>query len=164
MAETKEPILLRLGRGHNGFYCPESRFHLVGVIKPQAHWPADQPLTTDVKRALRGGTLLDVNKVLAVKDLEIKSTETLPMSSADRKKAQLVYAEESLKEAQAEGKEVTPEQGEILSEADIDGAEKKDLVAFIKKNNLELEGINSRSTADDYKIALKKHFGYKVAE
>jgi hypothetical protein len=164
MAEEKQPILLRLGRGHNGFYCPESRFHLVGVIKPQAHWPADKPFTTDVKRALRGGTLVDINKVAALNDLEIKSMEGLPMNTSDRKKEQLLAAEEAQKQAQEKGEEIKPEQSDILSESDITGAEKKELVSFMKKNELDLEGINSRSNTDELKEALKKHFGYVAAE
>jgi hypothetical protein len=169
MAEEKQPILLGLGRGYNGFYCPETRFHLVGVMRPQAHWPVDRPLTDDVKRALRGGTLVDVNGVLASEDVEFKVTESTPSSSSDRKKAQLLAKEEEQKQAQEDGtadEEGNPkkEQGELLSEPDIDEASAKDLKEFVKKNKLELEGINSRSNADELKEALKLHFGYIKAE
>lgn len=168
MAE-QQPILLRLGRGHNGFYCPESRFHLVGVIKPQALWPEGKELTTDVKRGVRTGTLVDVNKVLTEKDLELNNIGSLPFNTADRKKAQLIAQEEEQKEATEQGtlKEdgtVPAEQGELLSEPDIDSADKKTLQAFIKDNNITLEGINSRSTADELKTALKLHFGYIEAK
>lgn len=167
MAEEKQPILLALGRGFNAFYCPKTRFHLVGVMKPQGIWPDGVALTDDVKRGLRGGTLVDVNKVLTAEDISFKITAATPMSSSDRKKQQLVDKEEGQKQAAEDGTanpdgSAKAEQGELLSETDIDVASKKELEAFIKKNELQLEGINSRSTADDLKEALKLHFGYKT--
>lgn len=167
MAEEKQPILLALGRGFNGFYCPKTRFHLVGVVKPQGIWPEGVDLTDDAKRALRGGTLIDVHKVLEPSSLDFKVTAETPMNTSDRKKQQLLQQEEGQKQAQEDGT-LTPEgqapkeQGELLSETDIDEATKKELEAFIKKNELQLEGINSRATADDLKEALKVHFGYKA--
>lgn len=164
----KQPILLALGRGYNGFFCPESRFHLVGVVKPQAHWPEKVALTKDVKRGLRGGTLVDVNKVLTPEDIDFKITADTPISATDRKKQQLLDAENEQVEASEAGElkedgTVNKEQGTLLSEPDIDTANKTELISFIKKNEIELEGINSRSTADDLKEALKLHFGYTAA-
>lgn len=165
MTEDKQPILLALGRGHNGFYCPQSRFHLVGKLKPQAHWPADLPFTDDIKRGVLSGTLIDVNKVLTFDKVNYEFTADTPVNSGDRKKQQLIDAEEAAKKAVEEGRDPEDkEQGELLSESDIDESEKKDLLAFIKKNDLQLEGLNSRSNLDEVKAALKLHFGYTKAE
>ena len=169
MAEEKQPVILALGRGFNGFYCPKTRFHLVGIVKPQAVWPEGVALTDDVKRALRGGTLVDVNQTLSAEDISFKVTAETPMTSSDRKKQQLLDSEENQKLASEEGtlKEdgSTPEeQSDLLSETDIDQADKKTLTAFIKKNDLQIEGVNSRTGVDDLKTALKVHFGYAEAE
>ncbi|WP_422661763.1 hypothetical protein ACK8P5_25755 (plasmid) [Paenibacillus sp. EC2-1] len=64
--------IIKLARGYNGFFCPQTRFHLIGNIKPQAQYPADLPLSDSIKRGLRGGTLIDVNKVFSKEDLSLK--------------------------------------------------------------------------------------------
>lgn len=53
--------LIALGKGYNGFFCPESRFHLMGGMKPQDYYPVGIPLSKAVKVGLRTGTLVDVN-------------------------------------------------------------------------------------------------------
>lgn len=155
-AEQKD-ILLALGRGYNGFYCPESRFHLIGVVKPQAYWPKGLPLTEDAKRGVAGGTLVDVNGVLPADEVKFQAHGTTPMSSSDRKKAQQVEMEEQGVDA---GMEDYVADKSIMSEPDIDNATKKELDAFIKKNAIVLDGVNSRTNLDDLKEALKVHFGY----
>lgn len=160
-AEQKD-ILLALGRGYNGFYCPESRFHLIGVVKPQAYWPKGLPLSEDAKRAIAGGTIVDVNNALSTEDVKFQIHGATPMSSNDRKKAQQVEMEEQGVDV---GTEEYVADKAIMSEPDIDSATKKELDAFIKKNAIVLDGVNSRTNLDDLKDALKVHFGYKeVAE
>lgn len=166
MAEVQnveqKDILLALGRGYNGFYCPESRFHLIGVVRPQAYWPKGLPLTEDAKRAISGGTIVDVNKVLSTDDVKFQIHGTTPTSSSDRKKVQQVQADEMREEAGEEVVAVDKEKN-VLSEPDIDTATKKELDAFMKENEITLEGVNSRTKLEDLQEALKVHFGYKEA-
>lgn len=174
MAETKQPIVLALGRGYNGFFCPETRFHLVGVMKSQAVYTATS-LSEDVKRALRGGTLVDVNRVLSDEDKAPGKNFIYNTTSGERKKTILIQADEAAKEKKAEdaanGNEaddyvapnLSEQTGELLSESDIVSGTKKELLAFIEKTeDMELETLelNSRSNAEEIKDALLKHFGY----
>lgn len=166
MAEVQnveqKDILLALGRGYNGFYCPESGFHLIGVLRPQGYWPKGLPLTEDAKRAIAGGTVVDVNKVLTEEDVKFRIHGSTPTSSADRKKIQQVQADEMREEAGEEPVAVD-KQKNVLSEPDIETATKKELETFIKDNELTLEGVNSRTKLEDLQEALKLHFGYKEA-
>lgn len=161
LQKQEQDILLALGRGYNGFYCPASRFHLIGVVRPQGFWPKGLPLTEDAKRAIAGGTIVDVNGVLSTEDVKFQIHGTTPLSSNDRKKIQQVEMEEQGVDIGME--DYTPDKA-IMSEPDIDSATKKEIDAFIKKNAIVLEGVNSRTNLDDLKDALKIHFGYKVAE
>lgn len=173
-AEQKQPLILSLGRGYNGFYCPETRFHLIGNLRPQGIYPA-AVLSEDVKRGLRGGTLVDVNGLLKKEDLAPAKGVQTPINSSERKKAILIQADEIAKQEQKLDMQdenykddyVTPnfndQQGALLSESDIQSASKKELVAFIEKTEeLDLEALklNSRSTLDDMKEALMTHYGY----
>ncbi len=174
MAEKKQPLILALGRGYNGFYCPKTRFHLVGVIKPSAPYPDGLALSEDVKRGLRGGTLVDVNKVLKAEDIAMNAGDSLVRTSSDLKREILVDAENAVKKAKKDydpeehdGKDDTyvavdfsNEQGELISESDILSSTRKDLMTFIADNEIKLEGINSRSTHDEIQQALLNHFGY----
>lgn len=166
MAEVQnveqKDILFALGRGYNGFYCPESGFHLIGVVRPQGYWPKGFPLTDDAKRALAGGTIVDVNKVLTEEDIKFRIHGSTPTSSADRKKIQQIQAEEVIAEQGEEPVAVDKEKN-VLSEPDIDTATKKELDAFMKENEITLEGVNSRTKLEDLQEALKVHFGYKEA-
>lgn len=166
MAETKEPLLISLGRGFNGFYCPETRFHLIGVVKPQGIYPAEK-LSEDVKRGLRSGSLIDVNKVLTVDDVAPGENFVAHITSGERKKDIAIQTEEKLKETA--GVEKTPEQkladetGEIMSESDIATNTGKVLLAYIEKTDgitLESLGLVASSKVSEIREALNKHFGY----
>lgn len=174
MAETKQPLVLRLGRGFNGFFCPETRFHLVGVMKPQAVYTAAF-LSEDVKRGLRGRTLIDVNGQLTEDDIKPGKGYVHNTNASDRKKQILIQADEQAKAKQESDAEkgiekddyVTPDAsaqtGELISEPDIHSSTKKELLAYIEKTEgLELEALDlhSRSGAEEVKAALLKHFGY----
>lgn len=173
MTETKQPLVLRLGRGFNGFFCPETRFHLVGVMKPQAVYTAAF-LSEDVKRGLRGRTLIDVNGILSEDEIKPGKGYVHNVNASDRKKQILIQAEEQAKEKQESDAEkgiekddyLSPDadaHGELISEPDILSGTKKELLAFIEKTDgLELEALdlNSRSGAEEVKTALLKHFGY----
>lgn len=170
MAEQtqKQPLLLALGRGYNGFYCPETRFHLIGVMKPQAIYPSET-LSEDVKRGLRGGSLIDVNKVLTEADVAPSKGFSEHITSGEVKKALAVKHEEKIKAEEEEGKEpvsLDEQAGEMMSEADIDAATGKVLLSFVEKaEDLTLEGLglNAKPRVEDLREALKKHFGY-IAE
>lgn len=172
--EQKQPLVLALGRGYNGFYCPETRFHLIGGMRPQAIYPA-AVLSEDVKRGLRGGTLVDVNKILTAEEIKPGKGFVYGTTAQDRKKAIQEQAEEVIKKEQEqdkkdgiEGKDyvvpnLSKQQGDFLSEPDILAGTKKELLAYIDKTDgLELEALEltSRSTSDEVKEALLKHFGY----
>lgn len=173
MEETKQPLVLRLGRGFNGFFCPETRFHLIGVMKPQAVYTAAF-LSEDVKRGLRGRTLIDVNGILSEDEIKPGKGYVHNVNASDRKKQILIQADEQAKEKQEADAEkgiekddyLTPDadaHGELISEPDILSGTKKELLAFIEKTEgLELEALdlNSRSGAEEVKTALLKHFGY----
>lgn len=171
MAEQtqKQPLLLALGRGYNGFYCPETRFHLIGVMKPQAIYPS-ATLSEDVKRGLRGGSLIDVNKVLTEADVAPGKGFTQNITSGDVKKDLAVKQEEKLKAEEAQGKEqvaIDQQVGELMSEADLDAATGKVLLAFVEKTEgltLEGLGLNAKPRVEDLRDALKKHFGYITEE
>lgn len=171
--EKKQPLVLALARGYNGFYCPETRFHLIGVMRPSAVYPHDT-LSEDVKRGLRSGVLIDVNKVLTEEDIKPGKNFNYFVTSGDRKKQMQQIAEENIKKQVAEDKKngvekddyvtqnLSKVQGDILSEPDILASTKKDLLAYIEKVGLELDelGLSARSTADEVREALLKHFGY----
>lgn len=174
MADQKQPLVIGLGRGFNGFYCPETRFHLIGVIKPSAVYTAAK-LSEDVKRGLRGGSLIDVNKLLTLDDLKPGDTFVANITSVDRKRANIELGEQIAldehKSDVAAGTEkdnyVLPdfskESGEFLSEPDILTGTKKELLAYIAKTDgLDLAelGLTTRSDAEDVKRALISHFGY----
>lgn len=174
MAEQKQPLVLALGRGYNGFYCPETRFHLVGVMKPQALFTA-KALSEDVKRGLRTGVLVDVNKVLTEEEIKPGKDFVHFVTSSDRKKAILVQADELAANDQKKDKEngeekddyVAPDfskdSGELISESDILTKTKKELLAFIDKTDelsLEALELTSRSTTDEVKEALLIHYNY----
>jgi hypothetical protein len=166
MAEQKLRVF-RLGRGYNGFYCPETRFHLMGGIKPQDVYPADIPLSDAVKRGLRGGALVDVNKVVPIEEI-------LTPKQLERYKQEIAQAKQEVKEEPQQVVQESQKQVEVeettdattsearLTEEEIETKTKSELLEFIKDNNLDLEqlGLNSRSNATEVKDALKKHFGY----
>lgn len=167
MAETKQPLLISLGRGYNGFYCPETRFHLIGVVKPQGIYPADK-LSEDVKRGLRSGSLIDVNKVLTIDDVAAGENFMAHVTSGERKKDIMIQAEEKLKEEAGEdektaAQKLASETGEIMSEADIATSTGKVLFAYIEKTegiSLESLELTPNSKVADVRSALNKHFGY----
>ena len=166
MAEQEnKPVVLALGRGYNSFFCPETRFHLIGVMRPSGVYPS-KTLSEDVKRGLRGGSLIDVNKVLTEADVLPGDKFAQHTTSGEVKKKLAVQAEEQLKEADAKGEEQKPLNetvGSIMSETDIDTATSKVLLAFIEKHeDLTLEGLglSSKPRVDDMRNALKLHFGY----
>ena len=163
-AEAKKPIVLGLGRGYNGFYCPETRFHLIGVMRPTGVYPSDV-LSEDVKRGLRGGSLIDVNKVLTEADILPGKNFVQHTSSGDVKKILAVKQEEQAKEESNEGTSPSLDErvGTMLSEADIDTGSSKVLLAFVEKTEgltLEGLGLSSKPRVDDLRDALKLHFGY----
>lgn len=177
MEETKQPLVFALGRGYNGFYCPETRFHLVGVMRPQAVYAASH-LSEDVKRGLRGGTIIDVNGTLTKEDVKPSKGFVYGTSSSDRKKMITVQGEEIIKKEQAAdliagvekddytAPDFSGKSGLILSESDIQTNTRKELVKFIDESeelDLEKLSLNSRSTLDEVKDALMKHFGYGEA-
>lgn len=176
MEETKQPqlLVLALGRGYNGFYCPETRFHLVGVMRPSAVYPFGT-LSEDVKRGLRGGTLIDVNGAIEKEALKPGKGFVYGTTSSDRKKAITVQADDIVKKEQDADIKLGVEkddyaapnfantQGELISEPDIQTSTKKNLTEFIDKAegiDLDSLGLNSRSTLDEMKEALMEHYGY----
>lgn len=174
MAEQKQPLVFALGRGYNGFYCPETRFHLVGGLKPQAVYSAAK-LSEDVKRALRGGTIVDVNNLLTEEDIKPNKGTVAAVTSSDRKKAILIQAEEMAKEERAADKKSGEEKDDyiapdfkgqkeqLISEPDILSFDKKELLKFIEDHeelSLEELELNSRSTKDDIQKALMTKLGY----
>ncbi len=171
MAEQtqKQPLLLALGRGYNGFYCPETRFHLIGVMKPQAIYPS-ATLSEDVKRGLRGGSLIDVNKILTEEDVAPGKGFTAHVTSGEMKKELAIKQEEQIKADEAKGQEpvaIDNQVGELMSEADLDAATGKVLLAFVDKTDgltLEGLGLTAKPRVEDLREALKKHFGYITEE
>lgn len=166
MAETKQPLLISLGRGFNGFYCPETRFHLIGVVKPQGIYPAET-LSEDVKRGLRSGSLIDVNKVLTEDDVKPGTTFVAHVTSGERKKEIAIQVEEQLKadegKDKTEDEKLAEETGELLSETDVMTNSGKVLIAYIEKTDgisLESLGLTGGSKVADIREALNKHFGY----
>ncbi|MNP05719.1 hypothetical protein D3C76_976770 [compost metagenome] len=180
---------IRLGRGRNGFFCPESRFHLMGGVKPQDNWPAAAPLTQAVKTGLGAGSLVDVygtipaEALLTPKQLRklaeggkvVEEDEDFIMDDDDDKQpAGGGNAPDSNANADAnddanagsddDNEDGKAPEGDKLTEEQIDGSTLKNLKAFIKEKELSMEdlGLNSRSDLDEYRHALKVHFGYKM--
>lgn len=166
MAEEKQPLVISLGRGFNGFYCPETRFHLIGVVKPKGIYPA-ATLSEDVKRALRSGTLIDVNRVLTEDDVKPGENFSAHITSGERKKNIAIQVEEQLKTEgtteKSEDQRLAEETGELLSETDVATNSGKVLLAYIEKTDgidLESLGLTAGSKVADIREALNKHFGY----
>lgn len=174
MAEEKQPLVLALGRGYNGFYCPETRFHLIGIMKPQDFYTASS-LSEDVKRGLRGGTLVDMNDSLTKEDLKPGKGFNEHTSSSDRKKELSVETEEDIKKQKTEdiknGEEkddysatdFSGKHGTILSEPDILSGTKKELLKFVEDTegiDMDSLELNARSNVQEIKDALISHFGY----
>jgi len=177
--------LIGLARGRSGFYCPVSRFHLVGGAMPRKEWPAQAPLTQAVKVGLRSGTLVDMYKNIPFEAYATKSQLAAALM-ADIKQKQdgredetptpptAPTAPDALKEV-GEPSETPPQEnepsgektndgGKVLTEEEIDGMSKKDLLNFIKEQGIEKEelDVNNRSDEDEIKHALKVHFGHKM--
>lgn len=166
MAEEKQPLLISLGRGFNGFYCPETRFHLIGVVKPQGIYPSET-LSEDVKRGLRAGSLIDVNKVLTVDDVAPGKNFVEHITSGERKKQIAIQVEDQLKADEGKDKSedelLAAETGDLLSESDVATNTGKVLLAYIEKTegiDLESLGLTASSKVADIRVALNKHFGY----
>ena len=183
MAEQKQR-LIRLGRGYNGFYCAETRFHLMGGMKPQDVYPADRPLSDAIKRGLRGGTLVDVNRVIPLEELltpkqlakfkaqsqEQAPTEVVPTQEVKPQESTQVEdkGEEAPEgDAQDNVSDDTTDNADstdavVLSAEEIEAKTKGELLDLIKEQDLSLDelGLNSRSNASEVKAALNKHFGH----
>lgn len=163
MTEQVQSHTIGLARGHNGFFCPVSRFHLMGGIKPQGFWPAAAPLTEAVKVGLRGGTLVDVQRSIpreayaSEAELAAKSAASLSKTTED------VIKNQANANAGVDGDTGSGFEGSSLTEDEIDNAKLKDLKEFVKKNDLSLDelGLDSRSDLEQYRDSLKLHFGYK---
>lgn len=178
---TVESYLIGLGRGRSGFFCPESRFHLMGGVKPQEFWPVAAPLTSAVKVGLRAGSLRDVYGNIPFEAYASKKELAKLAKSALSEDEDFIMDDEdqtggkqpakdpvdpnagSGSDDDEGGKAPTPD-GDKLTEAQIDEASLKDLKAFIKDHELSMEdlGLNSRSNLDEVRHALKVHFGYKM--
>lgn len=170
MEETKQPVVIGLGRGYNGFYCPEAKFHLIGGLRPQAAYPS-AVLSEDVKRGIRSGSLIDVNRVLSDDDIKPGATFAAHVTSGDRKKQIQIQTEEDTKlvdpDTQSEQEKLEKQSGEFLSETDVATNTGKVLFAYIEKTeglSLELLGLTKSSTVGDVRAALNKHFGYAQTE
>lgn len=183
MAENQvQAHLISLGRGHNGFFCPDSRFHLMGGVKPQAYWPAAAPLTQAVKVGLRAGSLRDVNGTIPLEAYYYKGKNVVAaqpvkpesddddfiMDDDDKSPANDGKTPEGDGKDQApggnDGNDGNAPDGDKLTEEQIDATGRKDLLAYIKKHDIDMAtlDLNSRSTEEDIKNALKIHFGYKM--
>lgn len=176
----EEFYLIGLARGKNGFFCPVSRFHLVGGATPRRQWPAQAPLTQAVKVGLRSGTLVDVNRNIPFEAYATKSQLAMKFMAEQKAKEEGKSVEEIAPQVAdpvaptapdaATGVESQPtegapsEDGAILTEKEIDEMSKKDLLNFIKEQGIEKEelDLNNRSDEGEIKHALKVHFGHKM--
>lgn len=163
----EEQRLLRLGRGYNGFFCPDSRFHLIGGIKPQGVYPADVPLSESVKRGLRGGGLVDVNKVIPKEEILTAKQLAKLLAEQGEEVQEPVIAKvpESTPEASPTKEDESDKKAEVkgLTTEEIEKATKAELLEYIKENSditLEDIDLNSRSNATEIKTALNKYFGH----
>lgn len=167
MTALTQPVVIGLGRGFNGFYCPEAKFHLIGGLRPVASYTA-ATLSEDVKRGIRAGSLIDVNKVLSEDDIKPDYKYGQHMTSGDRKKAIQIQVEEALDTAKpdadkSEKEKLEEETGELLSETDIATGTSKVLIAYINKTegiSMESLGLTGSSRVGDIRNALNAHFGY----
>ena len=164
--------LIRLARGKNGFFCPVSRFHLIGGVKPQDVYPAGLPLSDAVKRGLQFGGLIDVSGSFQEELNGVKPSVDAPVATAtvgadNQPPTPPVTPPQQPQEPQApvtppagDGNEFDYETAVSLTLEQIESATKKQLVAFIEGNSIDLVDLdlNSRSKEDDYKEALKKYF------
>lgn len=170
MAENQR--LIRLQKGHNGFFCPDSRLHLIGGLKPQAFYPEGLALSDSVKRGLRGGSLVDVygtcQEELTGVAPSVAQAVAAPVQAAVAPVAGSIIQDPLDKDPNAPaGKDSEEDKNEFASKSyltgfEIDEATLKDLQAFIEGNQIPLEdlNLNSRSKLADVREALKKHFGH----
>lgn len=57
---------------------------------------------------------------------------------------------------------VVPKETVTLTEEDINNMGKKDLLKFLKDNEIEIEGVHSRTKEQEVKDAVLTHFGFEV--
>lgn len=156
--------LIRLARGKNGFFCPVSRFHLIGGIRPQDVYPAGRPLTEALKRGLKYGSLVDVNGSFTEELNGGTPSVNAPVATASVAPAQnqqAVTPPADLPPIVGSPIDFDYETAVSLTLEQIEAATKKQLVAFIEGNSIDLVDLdlNSRSKEEDYKEALKRKFG-----
>ena len=71
--------VFRLGPRSAGFYDPQTRLNL-SLASPQGSLPADRPVSQGVLRALRSGTIIDVNGTVSFRPGGSESADNqLPM-------------------------------------------------------------------------------------
>ena len=160
---TEQPLVFVLGRGHNGFYCPESNFHLIGELRPRQVYPHKE-LTDAVRAGVRYGILIDINGVLKPEDITVrKGADTYNTSEDLREQIRGTEVVEAKEEQTTE--DIT--KSIVMSEEDIDDATNKVLLAFIENNeDLTLEGLglSTKPRVEEVRTALKAHYGYIKTE
>jgi hypothetical protein len=144
--------LFRLQRNVNGFFCPDSRIHLIGGLRPQAKYPAGVGLTPALKRALLGGTIIDVNGTVTQEELEGKTVVTGAGPAA-----------KSITQALAEAGHVI-ETKLPITEVEVDAMSRSELLDYVKKNKINLNqyngSLNNKSATEEWRDALKVHLGF----
>ncbi len=167
--EAQEIITHEFGlpRGVGAFFCPDSNLHLIAGHHPRGTYPAGQPLSPSVKRAIRGGGLIDINGTVTE---ELLSGRVGPTALSDPGANVLVLKPETQPVAAQTNlnAEVANTNKPLLSEMDIDNSEKAELLTYCKEHGIEFtkfqsaEGkpVTTRSELKDIQFAIKQHYGY----